>query len=139
PAVLVYSLSCFLSMIRRPPRSTLFPYTTLFRSQSCRAQGRLEARLDHVRRAQEREDEGVGRRAARAFAGTLAHTLIMAHCRAVSHSAPAARDSCTVRTPTLKVMNYASSKFPPLPGNRATTRSISSDMYRCREPRRSAA
>src|SRR2546425_5672690 len=22
-------------MIRRPPRSTLFPYTTLFRSQSC--------------------------------------------------------------------------------------------------------
>src|SRR2546430_7976011 len=24
-------------MIRRPPRSTLFPYTTLFRSHSCRA------------------------------------------------------------------------------------------------------
>src|SRR5574340_1639774 len=24
-------------MIRRPPRSTLFPYTTLFRSQSCSA------------------------------------------------------------------------------------------------------
>src|SRR5256885_9530566 len=24
-------------MIRRPPRSTLFPYTTLFRSTSCRA------------------------------------------------------------------------------------------------------
>src|SRR3712207_6869814 len=23
-------------MIRRPPRSTLFPYTTLFRSQACR-------------------------------------------------------------------------------------------------------
>src|SRR3712207_9555860 len=23
-------------MIRRPPRSTLFPYTTLFRSQTCR-------------------------------------------------------------------------------------------------------
>src|SRR5207253_11263522 len=30
---LVYLLSCFLvSFIRRPPRSTLFPYTTLFRS-----------------------------------------------------------------------------------------------------------
>src|SRR2546427_6422997 len=28
-------------MIRRPPRSTLFPYTTLFRSQ--RAAGRLDA------------------------------------------------------------------------------------------------
>src|SRR3712207_7105960 len=25
-------------MIRRPPRSTLFPYTTLFRSQACLAQ-----------------------------------------------------------------------------------------------------
>src|SRR5437867_10786684 len=46
----------------------------LRQGQSCRAQGRLEARLDHVRRAQEREDEGVGRRAARAFAGTLARS-----------------------------------------------------------------
>src|SRR5690349_22739482 len=26
-------------MIRRPPRSTLFPYTTLFRSHPCRAKG----------------------------------------------------------------------------------------------------
>src|SRR3712207_6166921 len=26
-------LSCFFIMSRRPPRSTLFPYTTLFRSQ----------------------------------------------------------------------------------------------------------
>src|SRR3712207_6864525 len=25
-------MSCFFLMIRRPPRSTLFPYTTLFRS-----------------------------------------------------------------------------------------------------------
>src|SRR6266702_7793789 len=88
----------------------------LRQGQSCRAQGRLEARLDHVRRAQEREDEGVGRRAARAFSGTLAHALIMAHSRAVGHPAPAARYSCTVRTPIVQVMNYASSKFPPLPG-----------------------
>src|SRR3712207_9496027 len=30
--------SCFFLMIRRPPRSTLFPYTTLFRSRSpCRS------------------------------------------------------------------------------------------------------
>src|SRR2546430_13699396 len=27
------STNCFSLMIRRPPRSTLFPYTTLFRSQ----------------------------------------------------------------------------------------------------------
>src|SRR5687767_15375705 len=32
----LYSLSCFFFflMIRRPPRSTLFPYTTLFRSRT---------------------------------------------------------------------------------------------------------
>src|SRR5262245_62375665 len=28
------SLMCFFSMTRRPPRSTLFPYTTLFRSMA---------------------------------------------------------------------------------------------------------
>src|SRR5690349_22510736 len=28
-------------MLRRPPRSTLFPYTTLFRSDACVAQGRV--------------------------------------------------------------------------------------------------
>src|SRR5206468_11935034 len=30
------NLLFFFSMIRRPPRSTLFPYTTLFRSRSLR-------------------------------------------------------------------------------------------------------
>src|SRR3712207_8138716 len=30
---------CFFLMIRRPPRSTLFPYTTLFRSRELRAAG----------------------------------------------------------------------------------------------------
>src|SRR3712207_9330272 len=33
-------MSCFFFlMIRRPPRSTLFPYTTLFRSAICREAG----------------------------------------------------------------------------------------------------
>src|SRR5258708_18265839 len=31
-------------MIRRPPRSTLFPYTTLFRSPPCRRTARRSAR-----------------------------------------------------------------------------------------------
>src|SRR5256885_7330104 len=31
-------------MIRRPPRSTLFPYTTLFRSADCRSLARFELR-----------------------------------------------------------------------------------------------
>src|SRR2546426_4221024 len=38
------SLFFFFLMIRRPPRSTLFPYTTLFRSRLARERGaRLEA------------------------------------------------------------------------------------------------
>src|SRR5207248_10636321 len=32
--VVVLSVSVFFLMIRRPPRSTLFPYTTLFRSRA---------------------------------------------------------------------------------------------------------
>src|ERR1051325_12097807 len=36
----------FFLMIRRPPRSTLFPYTTLFRSGANAAHARIEA-LDH--------------------------------------------------------------------------------------------
>src|SRR3712207_8377357 len=35
------SLSMFFLMIRRPPRSTLFPYTTLFRSARPAAAGRV--------------------------------------------------------------------------------------------------
>src|SRR3712207_8884813 len=40
-------------MIRRPPRSTLFPYTTLFRSEALRFHhqrhlARLRTELDHV-------------------------------------------------------------------------------------------
>src|SRR2546426_8243576 len=38
-------------MIRRPPRSTLFPYTTLFRSQGVRDPGDLLAAADLHRRA----------------------------------------------------------------------------------------
>src|SRR5476649_3023468 len=38
--VIFHFVSFFFLMIRRPPRSTLFPYTTLFRSRRCdRAHG----------------------------------------------------------------------------------------------------
>src|SRR2546422_5753132 len=53
-------------MIRRPPRSTLFPYTTLFRSQN-----RVDA-LDEMPRI-ERVDLARARRAA-AHTGGGAHT-----------------------------------------------------------------
>src|SRR5215213_10458126 len=40
----VFCLFFFFLMIRRPPRSTLFPYTTLFRSRSGRAPATCPAR-----------------------------------------------------------------------------------------------
>src|SRR5258708_25630272 len=43
-------------MIRRPPRSTLFPYTTLFRSQGCdRAGVAVEGGYPRLRRKPQRE------------------------------------------------------------------------------------
>src|SRR3712207_7860994 len=36
---MIAKLVCFFLMIRRPPRSTLFPYTTLFRSSLLEARG----------------------------------------------------------------------------------------------------
>src|SRR5256885_11045426 len=35
-------------MIRRPPRSTLFPYTTLFRSHQAAMRGRAGSSLEHA-------------------------------------------------------------------------------------------
>src|SRR5256885_17068190 len=43
----------FFLMIRRPPRSTLFPYTTLFRSP-LRADAAHDRRRDHCRPREER-------------------------------------------------------------------------------------
>src|SRR5256885_12713372 len=38
--MLLFGIFFFFLMIRRPPRSTLFPYTTLFRSQLSEPRGR---------------------------------------------------------------------------------------------------
>src|SRR5436853_3066264 len=43
-------------MIRRPPRSTLFPYTTLFRSEDA-----LDARRERGRVAQRRREDATAR------------------------------------------------------------------------------
>src|SRR5207249_4631166 len=53
-----WSLSCwyFLLMIRRPPRSTLFPYTTLFRSR----QDSVPALEDHQDADRPDDDGGEG-------------------------------------------------------------------------------
>src|SRR2546429_2618624 len=47
-------------MIRRPPRSTLFPYTTLFRSKCCPCPHEGEAEIE-IRRVFEAEDFGESR------------------------------------------------------------------------------
>src|SRR3712207_8202024 len=61
----MYVRSFFFLMIRRPPRSTLFPYTTLFRSVEV---GRDAADAPALRRAhaEERLDQGAAEREAAA-------------------------------------------------------------------------
>src|SRR5690348_17687035 len=44
-------------MIRRPPRSTLFPYTTLFRSESEPTSNSLEVFVGYLRRKTEADGE----------------------------------------------------------------------------------
>src|SRR6266511_4725040 len=65
-------LSFFFLMIRRPPRSTLFPYTTLFRSLGRRRRS-LADREDRARGARGGAHEDVDRAARRERPGaTLA-------------------------------------------------------------------
>src|SRR6266700_5458381 len=47
----------FFLMIRRPPRSTLFPYTTLFRSSRRPKRGSRRSRLPNGRRTPQRSEE----------------------------------------------------------------------------------
>src|SRR2546425_2298122 len=74
-------------MIRRPPRSTLFPYTTLFRSQSARP-GALLRRLPADR---EREGETTGTRAGRRPGTEHNHMMQQPHAHlARQHKEPPA-------------------------------------------------
>src|SRR2546427_12051668 len=52
--MLSYSTHVFFLMIRRPPRSTLFPYTTLFRSPAAR-QRALAGLVEHPEHPLDRE------------------------------------------------------------------------------------
>src|SRR5256885_5407960 len=49
-------------MIRRPPRSTLFPYTTLFRSLARRAMARPRRRRESARSSRRPGPRGAGDR-----------------------------------------------------------------------------
>src|SRR3712207_8098101 len=67
---------CFFLMIRRPPRSTLFPYTTLFRSrQAARRDGHGPRRpREDCDPRRDPQDERRGRRARRHHARSEEHT-----------------------------------------------------------------
>src|SRR5438876_8457284 len=52
-----YSFFFFFLMIRRPPRSTLFPYTTLFRSGLLGRQEAAAQARDHLRQHRHQEAE----------------------------------------------------------------------------------
>src|SRR3712207_8285111 len=54
-------MSFFFLMIRRPPRSTLFPYTTLFRSLPSQAVAREEAAGEERDHLLERDEAGGAR------------------------------------------------------------------------------
>src|SRR3989441_1597047 len=65
-------------MIRRPPRSTLFPYTTLFRSQRGSVEHALRVGGDGLSeqarlRGTQRGISGAGRTGCGAFSGTGGH------------------------------------------------------------------
>src|SRR3989442_3480002 len=63
----------FFLMIRRPPRSTLFPYTTLFRSPGAEEAAQLfDGRLDLRRR----DPVGAGVQPARDFDPTLPRQVV---------------------------------------------------------------
>src|SRR2546430_13619291 len=68
-------------MIRRPPRSTLFPYTTLFRSPGAQPQ-RLHARR-HARVPRHDDDDGFGTRLQSGLqqlvSGNVAHVEVEQH------------------------------------------------------------
>src|SRR5260221_8860283 len=49
PPICDVMVACFFLMIRRPPRSTLFPYTTLFRSAGCGHRRPRPAHRDRLR------------------------------------------------------------------------------------------
>src|SRR5688572_33449172 len=86
----MHLLFFFFLMIRRPPRSTLFPYTTLFRSATDRD------RLQHGRtRAAVREPAAASKTISSASALYFAYRLqlFFARCHRASGKEPAARHS----------------------------------------------
>src|SRR5438132_12953753 len=83
-SVLSYALFIFVSffffMLRRPPRSTLFPYTTLFRSSRVRGAGRIRG-CRHGRRLHVPSQQAAQRHAPR-----LSRPVAVVHPRSEEHT-----------------------------------------------------
>src|SRR2546430_3507646 len=99
-------------MIRRPPRSTLFPYTTLFRSNTKPVLSSAGARVSSSKREMRTEEKGLARRV---LLRSEEHTSELQSqsnlvCRLLlektkgSKSAPCPRppDESTLRRPTVR-------------------------------------
>src|SRR5690606_41565832 len=81
--VLTHLLPLFFLMILRPPRSTLFPYTTLFRSLPALERGVARDAVDPERRAEPRGALGRGQRA---LAPLAAHVAVEVGDRSEEHT-----------------------------------------------------
>src|SRR5256885_15801581 len=95
-------------MIRRPPRSTLFPYTTLFRSQ-----GKTQQRGDKSRRAEGRHHIGTGRE--ESAAGTLCNIGGGAKGNCASRKGPIRCKHChdVIRSEERRVGKECRSRWSP--------------------------
>src|SRR5689334_25246335 len=80
--VILFSLLFFFLMIRRPPRSTLFPYTTLFRS----LRGVRGSRVDGHRARPGSGDPVAARGRARACPGDRKSTRLNSSHSSISYA-----------------------------------------------------
>src|SRR5256885_4368992 len=85
PTSYLLVLSFFFLMIRRPPRSTLFPYTTLFRSNQLPVHGIHGRRALRGLAAQGRHFHGHQRRQLEAGRQVLQHLQVRRHAAAREH------------------------------------------------------
>src|SRR3712207_7754628 len=78
----VFAIIFFFLMIRRPPRSTLFPYTTLFRSRGLGPEKEVSPNLRELRWLPTRWDQH-GRSGAR---GELVELITIDRARSEEHT-----------------------------------------------------
>src|SRR3712207_9468834 len=81
-------------MMRRPPRSTLFPYTTLFRSDAFRSMRQLRLSTTETKAVSYVNPAG-GRRADAVFGETGWYKILISH-RSFEREEPSADGQCRI-------------------------------------------